>query len=144
MAPGRLAASSQMTRTDQTYIRFVCFHSIGRQRSRLGLFKAIDEAIASDHASGWAIVEARELSDWFNANLAIPKAFSTGGHKGFGQPGLSWFKPVALDHISRMHRLKDALEQCGMHVEVLTTRDPGLIVWQDEHQIVAEPRGRVF
>jgi hypothetical protein len=133
-----------MAQPDKTYIRFVCFQAIGRQRSRLGLFKAIDEAVESEHAPGWAITEARSLSVWFNANLAIPKTFSTGGHKGFGQPGLSWFKPVAAEHISRMHRLKLALEECGIHVEVLTSRDPGLIVWQDEFQIVAEPRGRKF
>ena len=133
-----------MSVPDKTFVRFVCFHSIGRQRSRLGLFKAIDEAVESEHAPGWAITEARSLSGWFNANLAVPKAFSAGGHRGFGQPGLSWFKPAAAEHISRMHRLKVALEQCGIHVEVLTTRDPGLIVWQDEHQIVAEPRGRKF
>jgi len=133
-----------MAFSDKTYVRFVCFQSIGRQRSRLGLFKAIGEAVRSEHAAGWAIVEARSLSAWFDANLAIPKAFSTGGHKGFGQPGLSWFKPVATGHISRMHRLKIALEECGIHVEVLTTHDPGLIIWQDEHQIVAEPRGRKF
>lgn len=128
----------------KTYVRFVCFQSIGRQRSRLGLFKAIDEAVESELAPGWAIVEARELADWFNAHLAVPKAFSVGGHKGFGQPGLSWFKPSAVEHIQRMHRLKRALEACGVHVEVLTTRDPGLVVWQDEHQVVAEPRGRKF
>lgn len=133
-----------MSVPDKTYVRFVCFQSIGRQRSRLGLFKAIDEAVESEHAPGWAITEARSLSAWFNANLAIPKTFSTGGHKGFGQPGLSWFKPVVAEHISRMHRLKLALEECGIHVEELTTRDPGLIVWQDEFQIVAEPRGRKF
>jgi hypothetical protein len=128
----------------KTYVRFVCFQTIGRQRSRLGLFAAIDEAVESEHAPGWAIMEARSLSSWFNANLALPKVFSTGGHKGFGQPGLSWFKPSAVEHIRRMHALKVALESCGIHVDVLTTRDPGLIVWQDEHQIVAEPRGRKF
>ena len=128
----------------KTYVRFVCFQSIGRQRSRLGLFKAIDEAVESEHAESWAIAEARSQASWFSANLAIPKAFSTGGHKGFGQPGLSWFKPSALEHIRRMHSLKVALEACGIHVEVLTTRDPGVLVWQDDHQIVAEPRGRRF
>lgn len=133
-----------MSVPDKIYIRFVCFQSIGRQRSRLGLFKAIDEAVESEHAAGWAIAEARELSAWFNANLSIPTVFSTGGHSGFGQPGLSWFKPVATEHIRRMHRLKVALEECGIHVEVLTTREPGLIVWQDQFQIVAEPRGRKF
>ena len=133
-----------MSQGEKTYVRFVCFQSIGRQRSRLGLFKAIDEAVESEHASGWAITEAREISGWFNANLAIPKAFSTGGHKGFGQPGLSWFKPVATEHINHMHRLKIALEECGIHVAVLSTGDPGLIVLQDQFQIVAEPRGRKF
>ena len=133
-----------MAQPDKTHVRFVCFQSIGRQRSRLGLFKAIDDAVESEHAPGWAIAEARSLSAWLNANLAVPKAFSTGGHKGFGQPGLSWFKPVATEHISRMHRLEVALEECGIHVEVLTTLDPGLIIWQDQFQIVAEPRGRKF
>lgn len=128
----------------KTYIRFVCFKTVGRQRSRLGLFKAIDEAVESEHAESWAIVEARQQAAWFNANLAIPKAFSAGGHRGFGQPGLSWFKPTATKHIQHMHALKLALEACGIHVEVLTTRDPGLIVWQDDHQVVAEPRGRTF
>lgn len=129
---------------EKTYIRFVCFHTIGRQRSRLGLFKAIGEAVESDHAESWAIAEARRQNSWFTANLAIPKQFSTGGHRGYGQPGLSWFKPSAAEHIQRMHALKTALEACGIHVEVLTTRDPGLIVWQDEHQLVADPRGRTF
>jgi hypothetical protein len=128
----------------KTYVRFVCFQAVGRRRDRLGLFKAIDEAVESEHASDWAIAEARSLSAWFNANLAIPQSFSTGGYKGFGQPGLSWFKPAAAEHIQRMHRLKLALEACGIHVEVLTTRDPGVIVWQDEHQLVAEPQGRKF
>lgn len=133
-----------MAAPPKTYVRFVCFQTIGRQRSRLGLFKAIDEAVASEHAESWAIAEACGQSGWFNANLAIPKQFSTGGHTGFGQPGLSWFKPTATEHIQRMHSLKTALEACGIHVEVLTSRDPGLVVWQDEYQIVAEPRGRTF
>ena len=133
-----------MSTGDRVYVRFVCFQTLGRQRSRLGLFTAIDEAAESEHAPSWAIVEARSLYAWFKANLAVPEQFSVGGHKGFGQPGLSWFKPAALEHIRQMHRLKIALEACGIHVDVLTTRDPGLIVWQDQHQLVAEPRGRKF
>lgn len=46
-----------MSVPDKAYVRFVCFQSIGRQRSRLGLFKAIGEAVESDHAPGWAIAE---------------------------------------------------------------------------------------
>lgn len=133
-----------MSLPDKVYVRFVCFHTVGRNRNRLGVFKAIDEAVKSDHAPAWAITEARRQNAWFNANLSIPKQFSAGGHRGFGQPGLSWFKPVATEHIARMHSLKRALEACGIYVEMLTARDPGLIVWQDDFQIVAEPRGRKF
>lgn len=53
-----------MSLTDKTYIRFVCFQSIGRQRSRLDLFKAIDEAVESEQAPGWAIAEARNMIVW--------------------------------------------------------------------------------
>jgi hypothetical protein len=43
-----------------------------------------------------------------------------------------------------MHELKAALEECGVHVEVLTTRDLGSVVWQDQHQVLAAPKGRKF
>jgi hypothetical protein len=38
-----------------------------------------------------------------------------------------------------MFRLKQALEACGIHVEVLTTRDPGHILFEDDYQVAAEP-----
>jgi hypothetical protein len=43
-----------------------------------------------------------------------------------------------------MHQLKLALEACGVYVDILTTRDPGHIIWQDTHQLVAEPGARKF
>ncbi len=43
-----------------------------------------------------------------------------------------------------MHRPKLALEDCGVHVEVLTTRDPEHIIYEDKHRVVAEPGGRRF
>ena len=105
-----------------------------------------DEAADEDneHAAGWALTAIHELADWFNANLATPTHFERGSWKRPGQPALSWFKPQAADHVRRMHELKTALGECGVHVEVLTTRDPGVIIWHDEHQVVAEPKGQRF
>jgi len=85
--------------------------------------------------------QIEELNGWFKENLAVPAYFSRGVH---GEPGLSWFKPVATEHIKRMHQLKLALEACGVHVDILTTRSPGHIIWQDEHQLVAAPLGKKF
>jgi hypothetical protein len=101
-------------------------------------------AEATMHAPPRALKELGETYDWFKMNLAVPKQFSRGGWKGRGQPGLSWFKPAAAEHIRRMHGLKLALQACGVHVDILTTRDPGEVIWQDKHQIVAEPGGRRF
>ena len=126
------------------YIRFVCFQQVESQRQRLGLFQAVDQARGCDFAAAWALKEIGELSGWFRTNLAVPGKFERGGWKGRGQPGLSWFKPAASEHIRQMHRLKLALEACGVHVDILTTRDPGEIIWQDTHQVVAEPGARKF
>jgi hypothetical protein len=128
----------------RVYIRFVCYQKVESQRQRLGLFQALDQARGSDFAPSWALKELGEISGWFKANLPVPAQFSRGGWKGRGQPGLSWFKPVAKEHIRQMHRLKLALEACGVHVDILTTRDPGVIIWQDQHQLVAEPGARRF
>ena len=135
-----------MTRAkrDRVYVRFVCFQKVESQRQRLGLFQALDHARECDFAPSWALKELGEISGWFKQNLAVPGQFSRGGWKGRGQPGLSWFKPAAKEHIRQMHRLKLALDACGVHVDILTTRDPGEIIWQDQNQVVAEPGARRF
>ena len=133
-----------MSKPDRVYVRFVCFQMVDGQRQRLGLFQALDDARTCDFAPMWALSRIGELYGWFKSNLKVPGQFSKGNWKGSGQPGLSWFKPVATEHISQMHQLKVALEACGVHVDILTTRDPGHIVWQDENQLVAEPGSRKF
>lgn len=133
-----------MAKSKSVYVRFVCYQLVESQRQRLGLFQALDEARESDNAPSWALAQIGDIYSWFKKNLGVPAQFSRDGWKGRGQPGLSWFKPVAVDHIRQMHQLKLALEACGVHVDVLTTRDPGHIIWQDQHQLVAEPGARKF
>jgi hypothetical protein len=121
------------------YVRFVCFQQVKGQKNRLGLFQALDEARMSDHASSWALAEVKATNDWFNNELDAPTTFSRGKWRKPGQLALCWFKSTATEHIQRMYRLKQALEDCGIHVEVLTTRDPGHILFEDDHQVAAEP-----
>jgi hypothetical protein len=123
---------------NRVYVRFVCFQLVQGQRNRLGLFQALDNARESSFAPDWALAEIGELRGWFKKNLTVPKSFGNWGG------GLSWFKSPAQEHIAQMHRMKAALEACGVHVEVLTTRDPGDVIFEDEHQIVATPHGRRF
>ena len=132
-----------MKKHGRVYVRFVCFRLVEGQRQRLGLFQALEEAKDCDFAPAWALQSIGETYGWFKENLAVPKHFEQ-TYGGRGRPGLSWFKPIATEHIKQMHQLKLAVEECGVHVEILTTRDPGSIIWQDQHQLVADPGRRKF
>jgi hypothetical protein len=132
-----------MSKPQRIYVRFVCYRLVEGQRQRLGLFQALEEARDCAFAPAWALRQIGELYGWFKQNLAVPSRFER-SYGGQGRPGLSWFKPVAADHVRQMHQLKVAVEECGVHVEILTTRDPGTIIWQDEHQVVADPGNRKF
>lgn len=125
--------------TRPVYVRFVCFDTVKGQRTRLGLFQAVELARRSDQSSGWALTAIGDLNEWFSNNLDVPDRFERGSWKRSGQPALSWFKPSAVEHIRRMYELKAALEDCGVHVEVFTTREPGVVLYEDTHQLTAEP-----
>jgi hypothetical protein len=73
---------------------------------------------------------------WFNKNLHIPSTYKDLQNKR----ALSWFKPAATECIDRMWELKQILDDHGLHVEVLKTRMPGTIVYEDGWQVIAIPR----
>lgn len=52
---------------------------------------------------------------------------------------MSWFKPTALDHIGIAFELKPVMENKGFPIEVLKEKRLGYVVYEDDHQIVAEP-----
>jgi hypothetical protein len=126
------------------YVRFVCFRLIEKQKHRLGLFQALDDARESDFAPSWALQEIGRTYAWFKVNLAVPSHYRSGGVRSLGQRGLSWFKPAAKEHIAQMHALSSALSACGVHIEMLTTRDPGVVIFHDRFQVVAIPSRKRF
>ena len=82
------------------------------------------------------------LLSWFRANLAIPQRFNTSRSKGYYRrktAGISWLKPTATEHIAKMRVLIAILERNGYQVSQITTDRPGYVVFEDDHQLVAEP-----
>jgi hypothetical protein len=82
------------------------------------------------------------LLAWFRANLAIPQRFNTSKSKGYYRrrtAGISWLKPMASEHIAKMRELIAILERNGYQVSQMTTDRPGYVVFEDDHQVVAEP-----
>lgn len=92
-----------------------------------------------DAASAAAI--DRELA-WFERHLAEPQRLVDTSAKGFyrGEPvGVTWLRPEAVEHVAHAHALARALADCGVPVQTLHTEQPGYVVYEDEHQVVAVP-----
>ena len=90
-------------------------------------------------ASGNAI--DRELA-WFERHLAEPRRLAHTNAKGDHRRdpvGVSWFKPEAAEHLAHAQALGRALTACGVPVQTLRTEQPGYVVYEDEHQVVAVP-----
>lgn len=80
--------------------------------------------------------ELRQALAWFTEHLPIPKVLVDIEHRR----AISWFKPTASQAIGKMWGLKLVLEAHGHLVTVLHTQDPGIVVYEDDWQVVAKPR----
>ncbi len=77
--------------------------------------------------------------DWFEVNLIEPHRFARGPASSGGTRGVSWFKDSAAAHVRKAYEVRALLREASVEVEVLTTKRPGYVVYEDEVQVVAEP-----
>jgi len=85
------------------------------------------------------VVRLKELSRWFDKNLEKPTRFSKGTSKYNADVSLSWFKDSAHEHIKRMQDFIEIAEHYDMVIERIAIKNPGYIVFEDEHQVSAVP-----
>lgn len=124
------------------FIRFVLLCRNDESNVKDGIFSASYELSESAELSKSNLAELRDLLDWFESDLATPVRFNRSRSKGFYRrdtKGISWFRDSSPSHISVARRLAALLNRNGRFVEELTTKRPGYIVYEDDHQVVAEP-----
>jgi hypothetical protein len=125
------------------FLRFVGQGTVSGAKSRQGFFAMAYELRDQDHLEGDLRAGIEEILAWYRSNLAIPSKFSRSSSKGYFRrkttPGLSWFKPTATLHLEKARELKGLLESNGYTIEILKTTRPGYILYEDDHQIVAQP-----
>lgn len=76
--------------------------------------------------------------DWLNEHLPCPPFQSNLKLGKWTEDAVCWFLPQAKEPISRMWDLVAVLKEHDVPVKVLHSQKPGLIVYRDEYQIVAE------
>lgn len=123
------------------YLRFVQMNVVEGMTARAGIFSAAYEL--ARRADPPTQVQLDYLLKWFRQNLAIPTRFSRSNSKGSYRRsvtyGLSWYKPSAKEHVGKTFELSSILQQSGYVIDVLKASRLGYILYEDEHQIVAEP-----
>jgi hypothetical protein len=121
------------------FIRFVVKRLDSHSGRRQGLFQAAIRLRESDDITGQDRKRLLALSDWFNQNLERPARLSLSARPYAKAQAISWFKDTSIQHISRMRQFQRVLERYGIAVEMLSTRRPGYIVYEDEFQVAAYP-----
>jgi hypothetical protein len=79
------------------------------------------------------------LNGWFNGNLGKPDRFSNANRHHPAHISLSWFKDTAKEHIRNVHFIMEILEKYHLVIDIVTSKNPGYIVYEDEYQISAIP-----
>ncbi|MDA7977390.1 MAG: hypothetical protein MPJ50_01315 [Pirellulales bacterium] len=118
----------------ETYVRFQSrrrYSSTGRPG---GVFVAAAQVEDSHQVSDATRQRLRETLDWFNQNLKAPSLEDRDWRTIF------WFREDAQPLISQMWQLVSLLEEEGVPVRKLWTRQPGQIVYRDQLQIAAIPQ----
>jgi hypothetical protein len=75
---------------------------------------------------------------WLRVHLPSPHCLrDAGNHRA-----ICWFKPTARRAIDRVRGIVALLDAHGLTVRMVTTAEPGAVIYADEWQVVAKPRRR--
>ncbi len=124
------------------FLRFVLPRSHPDTGVEEGIFSAAYGLRESAQISTSDRQSLEGLLAWFDANLAKPQRFNSSKSKGYYRrrtAGISWIKHTAAEHMAKMRALIAILEKNGYQVSQITTDRPGYVVFEDDHQMVAEP-----
>lgn len=110
------------------FVRFVLSVRDGLGHEHRGIFRAEAPIRRVDP-------RLRDLHAWFNRHLPVP------GRQAFRvERNRCWFKSTASEHLARARELLALYREGGCRGLEIWNRDPGIITYEDEAQIVARPR----
>ncbi len=125
--------------TDVPYVRFQ-----SPVPDRLGRFIGVFGLVNSLARQGRLTPEQerfrRENNDWYEANFTDPTDVDPTVYDQELNPGAAaWFKPSARPLIERVAGYLDILAAHGIDCEMIRSSDPGRVIYEDDHQVIAAP-----
>jgi hypothetical protein len=116
------------------YIRFVVGSDSDSPRTQSGLFTEAEYLRKNGLLESYQEKLVTDIFKFFNDNLPCPPY----SKKKWSIDAISWFKDTACEYIDKMRDLAVILEENNLIVRVLKTDRLGMILYEDEFQIVSQ------
>ena len=117
------------------YIRFQGKRQNDTSSSKLGIFQLAFELRDTGNLPKYAEEILIENLTWLKTHLKSPKILK----ENKSHRAISWFNPRAQEPLKRIRSIKAILEEFGYYIDQVSTRDPGIIIYEDGFQVVAKP-----
>jgi len=123
------------------YLRFVVADLDEDSGKELGIFHTVRDLREGGKLYFYEEEQHDLIREWFNHNLEKSTRFTASKPPLYRKKNkaISWFKDSAHEHIAHARSLVAILENHGVSVQMLKAERIGYVVYEDEHQIVAEP-----
>ena len=86
-----------------------------------------------------ALIGIRREIDWFEDNLPVPRRLGVKAKGRWYRDGVCWFRDSAREMLAHAYTLSALIEDCGVRIDRVRSRDPGQILYRDDWQVVAKP-----
>ena len=120
----------------RTYVRFVVGTNREEPKYQTGVVTSLRVLKESGQLPDYEVEHVEEIFSWLNTHLPCPPFDG----KNWSPDAISWFKASAQGMISKFRELIAILEQYDKPVQMLTTEHPGMILYEDDFQVVAQSR----
>ena len=123
----------------QTFIRFVVGTERDHHRAPEGVIRRSTDYQEAGVLEPYEYARLEKLFRWLNKNLPVPP-FS---RRNWSTRAVCWFKDDASESIQRVWEIVILLRQHGAPIRMLTSKNPGKLLYEDAYQIVTETWERI-
>ena len=117
------------------YIRFASTKINEDSNSPEGVFYSIWSLIDKDKMASHELETVNACFDWLGMHFKAPSCLSEPENKR----AICWFKESAVEPMKRIWPIVQVLKEHGVHIEKITSKDPGVIVYENGWQVAAKP-----
>ncbi len=120
------------------FIRFITYEIDEDSHVEAGVFMAAGKLRDEGNLPEYELNHLKDLLAWFHDNLESPYEYRVSRPKR-KKKSICWFKSLAKEHLEKMREIIIVLENHDVHIRMIKTEKIGYVLYEDEHQVFAEP-----